>query len=88
MEKQGRSDAYLNYHWRHDGGSRLRSGIALLFWYGRLWVLTSGADRNRLEEGMSIQEMIVRRRIAYHKQMIRYIGQPRNYPNRLGIQRQ
>lgn len=88
MEKQGRSDAYLDYHWRHDGGNWLRSGVALVVWYTHLMLhIARPSDRKHSHEGMSLDEMDVRRRIAYHKQMLHYAGQPRNYTERLGIQR-
>lgn len=79
-EKMGRSDAYLDYHWRHAEGSRLRSGVAWAVWTAHLWMQRGLLKIPRCREnGMDLTEMDLRRRIAYHRQMIHLIGSPRRY---------
>lgn len=89
MEKQGRSDAYLDYHWRHDSGSFVRSSLALMVWALRLLVLRASHGRNSGvgKQGMPLDEMSMRRRIAYHKQLISYQGRQAIYPTRCGSRR-
>lgn len=84
-EKQGRSDAYLHHHWYHTESSRVRSAAALGYWMSRLaaYRLVPGRRRNDPDEGMALQEMEIRRRIAAHRHTLRLIGTPRRY-ERLG----
>jgi len=88
MAKQGRSDAYLDHHWRHAPGTRARSLAALAVWTAALGTYRLWPPRRRAatDEGMALQEMTIRRRIAYHRQMLRIHGTPRRY-DRLGHQR-
>ena len=81
MTKQGRSDAYLDHHWRHVTPTRARSLAALVAWTAALGAYRLWPPRRRAatEEGMAPQEMKVRRRIAYHRQMLRLHGTPRRY---------
>jgi hypothetical protein len=77
--KMGRSDAYLDYHWHHLDGSRLRSMAAILFWTVRL-----GGDRLLHRppvsgEGGRLCELRLRRRQAYHRAMGALTGTPRHY---------
>lgn len=79
-EKLGRSDAYLDHHWRHARGRWLRSSIAWVVWSVSLW----GYRRllkpfGQTDEGMDRLEMYLRRRIAYHQQMLDLVGTPRKY---------
>lgn len=80
MDKLGRSDAYLDYHWRHAPASRRRSAAAAAYWSLRI-----GARRllhpfsSRRDEGMSPDEMAWRRFRAYHRQLIAYVGSARDY---------
>ena len=80
MDKLGRSDAYLDYHWRHAPASRGRSAAAAAYWSLRI-----GARRlqhpfsSTRDEGMSPDEMAWRRYCAYHRQLIEYVGAPRDY---------
>jgi glycosyltransferase involved in cell wall biosynthesis len=85
MTKQGRSDAYLDYHWRHAAPTRARSLAALAKWTASLGTYRLWPPRRRAAtaEGMDPQEMTVRRRIAYHREMLRLHGTPRQY-DRLG----
>lgn len=79
-EKLGRSDAYLDHHWRHATGQWLRSLIAGTVWSASFWVFRHLLDYiGRREEGMSRVEMNLRRRIAYHRQMLDLVGAPRKY---------
>lgn len=88
MTKQGQSDAYLDYHWRHNGENRVRSSLAAAYWYTQYALLSFRSNTWREEkEGMRPEEMDIWRRIAYHKQMFQYAGQPRNYTERYGLQR-
>ena len=80
MDKLGRSDAYLDYHWRHAPASWGRSVAAAACWSvriatGRLRHPTT-SDR---AEGMPPDEMAWRRFRAYHRQLISYVGTPRRY---------
>lgn len=89
MEKQGRSDAYVDYHWRHDSGSFVRSSLALMVWLLRLLLLRAshGGESGAGKQGMPLDEMRVRRRIAYHKQLVHYQGVKTVYPTRCGSRR-
>jgi hypothetical protein len=88
MTKQGRSDAYLDHHWRHATPTRARSLAALAMWIIRLGTYRLWPPRRRAAtaEGMAPQEMTIRRRIAYHREMLRVHGTPRRY-DRLGHRR-
>jgi len=81
MAKQGRSDAYLDHHWRHTTPTRARSLAALAVWTIRLGTYRLWPPRRRAAtaEGMAPQEMTIRRRIAYHRKMLRVHGTPRRY---------
>jgi glycosyltransferase involved in cell wall biosynthesis len=85
MAKQGRSDAYLDYHWRHTTPTRAWSLAALARWSVSLGTYRLWPPRRRADtaEGIDPQEMTVRRRIAYHREMLRLHGTPRRY-DRLG----
>lgn len=85
MEKQGRSDAYLHHHWYHMRTSRARSVAALGWWLLRLAAYRLVPERRKAptDEGMSLQEMMIRRKIAAHRHQIQLIGTPRRY-ERLG----
>lgn len=85
MERLGRSDAYLDYHWRHARAWRGRSAAAVAYWSvriatGRLRHPTA-SDR---AEGMHPDEMAWRRFRAYHRQLIAYVGSRRHY-DRYGL---
>lgn len=86
-EKLGRSDAYLDHHWRHAHGEWLRSSVAWTVWSASLWVYRRMLDLvEREEEGMNRFEMYLRRRIAYHEQMMDFAGTPSKY-DQYGIQK-
>jgi GT2 family glycosyltransferase len=80
MDKLGRSDAYLDYHWRHAPASRARSAAAAAYWSlritGRRLLPPSASPR---QEGMSPDEMAWRRFRAYHRQLVLYVGTDRHY---------
>lgn len=79
-EKLGRSDAYLDHHWRHARGQWLRSSVAWTVWSACLWICRRLLEHvERREEGMNRFEMYLRRRIAYHKQMLDFAGTPSKY---------
>jgi glycosyltransferase involved in cell wall biosynthesis len=80
MDTLGRSDAYLDYHWRHAPASRGRSAVAMAYWAVRIGArrLVHPLSSNR-DEGMPPDEMAWRRFCAYHRQLIAYAGAPRDY---------
>lgn len=82
VERIGRSDAYVAYHWRHERASRLRSWAALADVGLRLAVrrLFDRAD----EQGLPLWELRLRRRQGYHRQMLVERHAPRKY-DRLGL---
>jgi len=79
--KQGRSDAYIDYHWNHVPAIPVRSRAALAAC--RLRLLTTYRQwpgrASEATEGMALGEIQLRRRIAYHRELIRLAGLPRNY---------
>jgi len=77
MHRLGQSKAYVSYHWRHQGGSRLRSlaGILKAAFQIGLRRFFSKAP----EEGMPEWEQAAWRNLHYHKQMLIEAGKPRSY---------
>jgi len=86
-DKLGRSDAYVEYHWRHAPGSRLRSAVAYAFWTARLLrhSLLPGAFGRR-EHGIAPGRLAELRFRAYHRQMFALVGRPRLY-SRFGLKK-
>ena len=81
LDRQGRSDAYLHYHWHHMDPTPVRSTAALAAWLLRLatYRLVPGRRRAPTDEGMALQEMKARRRMAAHREMLQLRGTPRRY---------
>lgn len=83
VEQLGRSDAYLDYHWRHVEGRWLRSVVAHAVWTSALWtyrrLMETDGQWDPSREGMAPIEMNLRRRQAYHRQMMQMVGTPRKY---------
>lgn len=80
MERVGYSVAYVDYHWRHEEASRMRSAAAFLYWTVRLaaWRLAHPI-RSIAAIGMAPTEMEFRRYRAYHQRMLSLVGLPRAY---------
>lgn len=76
-ERVGRSDAYVSYHWRHQGGSRMRSWFGWIDASSRLAVYRLFAKTPT--QGLRNWEHLLVRRKAYHRQMLREFGHPRKY---------
>lgn len=85
MDKLGRSDAYVDYHWRHASASRVRSAAATVYWSARIaarrLLHPTVSDR---DEGMDPSEMQWHRFRAYHRQLLTYLGTTRTY-DRYGL---
>jgi glycosyltransferase involved in cell wall biosynthesis len=80
LERLGRSGAYVDYHWRHDRASRLRSTAAIIYWTTRLAAWRMGHLHSvRSTEGIDPAEMPQVRARAYHRQMRQMAGTPRKY---------
>jgi len=86
-DKLGRSDAYVEYHWRHAPVSRLRSVGAYAFWTARLLrhALLPGAVGRR-ENSIAPGRLAELRFRAYHRQMFSLVGRPRLY-SRFGVKK-
>lgn len=77
VERLGRSDAYVSYHWRHENGFWGRSRMAVADSALRLTARRLvDAPSSR---GISDWEHALVRRRSYHQQMISEYGSPRNY---------
>lgn len=87
MQKIGASQAYVEYHWHHGQVSRVRSALALGMWTLCLqafrWTHRAGLNG---AEGMDVREMQLRRRIAYHRELLRQMQGPPAYPT-MGLRR-
>ena len=86
-DRLGRSDAYVEYHWRHAPVSRLRSAGAYAFWSARLLrrSVRSGTFGRR-GDGIAPERLAEVRFRAYHRQMFSLVGRPRLY-SRFGLKK-
>ena len=75
-ERVGRSDAYVSYHWRHQG-SRARSSAGLVD--ATLRLLLRRSVTQVPERGLPGWEHSLIRRRAYHRQMLKEVYRTRKY---------
>jgi glycosyltransferase involved in cell wall biosynthesis len=80
LDKLGRSQAYVNYHWRHERASVARSALAAAYWglYLAGWRVTQRLPSTS-DEGISPDEMHPAFAQAYHREMLTLAGTPRRY---------
>jgi len=79
-DKLGRSDAYVDYHWRHASASRVRSAGAVAYWSGRLAAeILNRWAAGRSEEQIPAERLEQLRFRGYHRHMLSLAGTPRQY---------
>ncbi len=91
VERLGRSEGYISYHWKHSDksrlGGRMRSYARLAKLYARL-ICKRMVERGayRAPEGMLMGERHVLHRLYRTRQSLKEHGRPRNY-ERFGLVR-
>ena len=78
-EKIGRSQGYIDYHWKHTDVHRAKLITELIIRYGKLFAYRMFRKSEIGQEGMPTWEMVLLTQVYHRRQLLSEVNRPRRY---------